>query len=181
MDWSGRRMRSLVRTVPGFLPVVVLWTVIAILVSGRLAGFLNTRRIVAFGLVMSVGLILGATLSPTRIALDAGIASNGQCDLSRLGFASLAELKANYDPIINIALFVPLGFALGLLPRTRRNIAIILGAFSFTVLIELTQLLVPDLGRGCESADMIDNTVGLAIGLAAGMVMAHVQRLTTSG
>ena len=36
--------------------------------------------------------------------------------------------------------------------------------------IELIQLLVPPLGRECQSADVIDNLTGLVVGLAAGVV-----------
>ena len=167
-------MRSFVGAVPWFLPGVALWTVLATLASKPLARFLETKRVIAFGLLMSVGLIVFATLSP-----NAPSANTGVCDLSRIGFASLTTLRYDYDAGANIVLFLPLGFMLGLLPRTRQNVAIMLGAFSFTVLIELTQLLVTDLGRGCETADMVDNTVGLAIGLAAGMVVTLIGRLTT--
>ena len=62
-------MRSFAREVPWFLPSMAIWTVLAIIVSKPLARFLETRRIVAFGLAMSIGLILSATLSPTAPGL----------------------------------------------------------------------------------------------------------------
>jgi len=76
--------------------------------------------------------------------------------------------------VVNILLFMPLGFGLALLPRTRRTALIVLAAFSITFLIELTQRLLPQLGRGCESADMVDNTVGLVLGLAVGVLFTMV-------
>ncbi len=167
-------MSDFIQNVPWFLPGVAIWTVFAIIVFKPLAGFLGTRRVIALLLTMSVGLILFATLTPVTPDLDAGIAPRGQCDLSRVTIASWSTLTTYRAPSLNIVLFVPLGFALGLLPRTSRNVAIVLGAFLLTVLVEATQSLVSELGRGCESADIVDNTMGLAIGLAAGLVVTVV-------
>ena len=87
---------------------------------------------------------------------------------------SPSELVGDFDAVVNILLFITFGFGLGLLPRIRRNLLIMAGAFLLTLFIELTQMLVPDLGRGCESADMIDNTLGLAIGLTAGITTSLI-------
>ncbi len=65
-------------------------------------------------------------------------------------------------------LFVPLGITLGSLPWSRRSLATVAAAFLLSVVIESFQLLVPVLGRGCQSADVIDNTMGLVIGLTVG-------------
>ena len=73
-------------------------------------------------------------------------------------------------------LFMPLGIVLGLLPATPRNLALTVSFFLLTIAIELTQALVPALGRGCESADMVDNTVGLIIGLGFGVTLTHLRR-----
>jgi hypothetical protein len=153
-----------------FLPGLIIWIVLGAVLAGRVAGFLQTRRWLAFLLFVSLGLILGATLSPTTLALETGT-SSGQCDFSRLGILSLSELAADFDAIVNILLFAVFGFFLGLLPRTRRNGLLVLLAFFLTVFIELTQLLLPALGRGCEAADMIDNTLGLVLGLLTGLVV----------
>ena len=47
---------------------------------------------------------------------------------------------------------------------------VVVAAIALPFAIEATQLLVPLLGRGCESADVVDNLIGLAIGLAIGLV-----------
>jgi hypothetical protein len=162
-----------------FLPGLVIWMVLGAVLAGRVAAFLQTRRWLAFLLFVSLGLILGATLSPTTLVLESG-ASSSQCDFSRLGVLSAQELAADFDAIVNILLFAALGLFLGLLPRTRRNALLMLSAFFLTVLIELTQLLLPGLGRGCETADMIDNTLGLVLGLITGIV-ARMVLLRSSG
>lgn len=164
-------MPGLSESLPLFLPGIVVWTVLGLLTAAPLGRFLATSREVAFGLTMSFGLIVFATLSPNAPSDTAGI-----CDLSRIGLASLSTLTSDPDALLNVILFVPLGLMLGLLPRTRRNVAIVLAAFSLTFLIEATQLLVTDLGRGCESADMADNTMGLVIGLVAGVVASVATR-----
>jgi VanZ family protein len=165
-------VRNVGPTLPLFLPGIVVWTAIAVLLSGPLGRFLGVGRPLAFALASSVGLILVATLSPLSVpSLTPGI-----CDLSRIGLASLATLRTDYDALLNIILFAPLGVSLGLLPRTHRTVVLIAGAFSLTFLIEGTQLLVTDLGRGCESADMVDNTLGLVIGLLAGFVATSIRQ-----
>jgi glycopeptide antibiotics resistance protein len=65
---------------------------------------------------------------------------------------------------------VPLGAAISLLPRSRRKAAIVVAAFALPFAIERVQLLAPLLHGGCQSADVIDNLTGLAIGLAGGVV-----------
>ncbi len=158
------------------LPVLLVWMVAVALLSGRLARFLETQRWVAFLLLASLGLILSATLTPTTGELESyfhGI-SVGECDLSRLVPLSPREVVADFDAVVNILLFLAFGFALGLLPRTRRNLLIVLASFSLTFLIETLQLVQAELGRGCESADIVDNTLGLVIGLAAGAVVQAV-------
>jgi hypothetical protein len=159
-------MRS---TLPLLVPGIVATIVLAIAVAAPLARFLGTRRLVAILLVLSVGVILAATLSPNLRGIDPALA--GQCDLSRLVPPSLETLRFDADAGRNIVLFVPLGLALGLLPWARRSAAVIGAAFLLTLFVELTQLLVPQLERGCESADVIDNTIGLVLGLAVGTTL----------
>ncbi|MFV2063988.1 MAG: VanZ family protein [Chloroflexota bacterium] len=170
-------MRGFIADVPLFLPGVAFAAVVGIAVAPALARFLYTRAIVAFLLVLGVGAIVSATLTPTTEALSRGIVSYQTCDLSRLGLASLGELTSINTVSQNVVLFIPLGLALGLLPGTRRNITIVLGAFLLTVFVEMAQLLLPVPGRGCESADIVDNTMGLVIGLSIGLLAKSVAGL----
>lgn len=158
-------------TLPFFLPGVVVSVVLAALIAGPVARALATRRSVAMLLIASIGVIVSATLTPLggTLAFDGGAA--GSCDLSRLGPPPLGALRRITDTSLNVALFIPLGFAIALLPRSRQAGAVLLGAVLLPFAIELTQLLVPAISRGCESADVIDNLLGLAVGLAAGTAL----------
>ena len=90
--------------------------------------------------------------------------------MDHVGPPPLGLLRGLNDVSLNVALFVPLGFAIALLPRSRRSLAVLVAAIAFPFVIEATQALVTPLGRGCESADVVDNLLGLAAGLAAGVV-----------
>jgi glycopeptide antibiotics resistance protein len=155
-------------TLPWLPPGTIVFAIIGIVVCRRLARALGTRPAVAWLLVVSVGIIVSATLTPLYGTLETTASGPGACDLSVMGFIPLRELFQVDDRSLNILLFIPLGVALGLLPRSRRTAFLVLAAVLFPFAIETTQLLAPILGRGCQSIDVIDNLTGLAIGLAAG-------------
>ena len=71
-------------------------------------------------------------------------------------------------------MFIPLGATIGLLPGSRRKAAIVIAAIALPFAIETTQLLAPALDRACESADVVDNLSGLAIGLVGGVVAGRL-------
>ncbi len=153
------------------LPGIAVSAVVSVLVGGVVARALDTRRAVATLLVFSLGVIVSATLTPLGgdLVLDGGVA--GTCDLSRLSLPPLGFFRGLNDASLNVLLFVPLGVAIALLPRTRRTAVVTIGALLLPLAIEATQLLVPAISRGCESADVIDNLVGLAVGLVAGVAL----------
>ena len=81
--------------------------------------------------------------------------------------------------LLNIALFVPLGFLLPLLSKLFRKWYLSLGAgFGASLLIELTQLLT---ARGmCDVDDLFTNTLGAMLGWCAAMlVLALCQKSRT--
>jgi glycopeptide antibiotics resistance protein len=160
---------------PWFLPGVAISVVLSLVLGGRVGRVLGTRRVVASMLILSLGVILSATLTPLRGVIEEGVMSPGVCDLSRVGFPSLRELLRIDDTILNILLFVPLGASIAFLPRSRRTVAVIACAIALPFAIEITQLIVTALSRGCQSADVVDNLTGLALGLAGG-VLARLGR-----
>ncbi|WP_020617860.1 VanZ family protein [Paenibacillus daejeonensis] len=83
------------------------------------------------------------------------------------------SVKEWRNVILNILMFVPIGFLLPLWSaRLRRFWLAGLLAFGFSLLIELTQLLT---GRGVlETDDLIGNTVGGLIGYGLGMLVIHL-------
>ncbi|MEE1080328.1 MAG: VanZ family protein [Bacteroidales bacterium] len=72
------------------------------------------------------------------------------------------------EVLLNVALFVPIGFLLGgMMPKG--FLKVLLTGFLLSSLIELLQLAS---GRGvCETNDVIHNTVGCMLGYAAAMAM----------
>jgi glycopeptide antibiotics resistance protein len=112
---------------------------------------------------------VSAALTPLRGSFNFA-AVGGTCDLSRMGLAPLHELLHIDDTSLNILMFIPFGTAVGLLGRSRQMAVLIVVAIALPFVIELTQLLVPALERGCQSADVIDNLTGLALGLVFGVL-----------
>jgi glycopeptide antibiotics resistance protein len=155
---------------PWLLPGVAISVVVSIAVSGAVGRALGVRRAVAWVMVLSLGIILAATLTPQLEALEFGARGSSSCDLSRLGLAPLREVLRLGDTGGNILMFIPLGVAIGLVPRSRRKAAVVIAAIALPFGIETIQLLVPALDRACESADVVDNLTGLVIGLAGGVV-----------
>jgi len=156
---------------PWFIPGVAVSVAVSLAVGGRVGRVLGARRALGSLLVVGLGIILSATLTPLRGSLDFDTVMRGSCDFSRMGLPPFSELRWMSDTSLNVLLFIPLGFSVALLPRSRRILAVIGGAVALPFAIEATQLLLPALSRGCESADVVDNLTGLAVGLAGGVVV----------
>jgi len=165
-----------VSSVPWLAPGLAVSFVVSVAASGPIGRALGVRRALAFALLMAFGIILAATLTPVRLALELGTAGTWSCDLTRIGLPPAGELLAVNDTSLNVLLFVPLGAAIGLLPRSRRKTAIVVAATALPLTIETVQLLVHALDRACEGADVVDNLVGLVLGLAVGSVAGRLAR-----
>jgi glycopeptide antibiotics resistance protein len=170
-------VRSFLSSVPLFLPGVLLAGVVALVLGRGLAVRLASRRWVASLLILSIGVILSATLTPLADALERGVASNGICDLDRIGWAPLRSYLAINEESMNVLMFVPLGIAIALVPGAPGR-WLVASAFLLPFVIELLQMLVPALGRECEGADLVDNPTGLVIGLAIGWLAKTCVRAT---
>jgi glycopeptide antibiotics resistance protein len=157
--------------IPLLLPALLVAIVVAVLAARPLARPLGVNTHVVFLLVCGFGLVLAATITPTDDAIFDGQHSSGICDLSRFGIAPIPDLVRPTEASLNVLLFVPLGIAVGLLPRSRHRMIVAALAVLLTFLVEGTQLLVPALGRGCQSADIVDNLLGLVIGASIGIVL----------
>ena len=152
---------------PWFVPGVGISIVVGLAASRPLGRALDVGRPVAWALVVALGIILSATLTPLAGAIDSGATGTGSCDLSRIGFA-LPGLLDPTEASGNVLMFVPLGVAIGLVAPSRRKWAVVLAAVALPFAIEAIQLLLPIFARGCESADVADNLMGLFLGLAVG-------------
>ncbi len=157
------------------LPVgIVISIIVGYLAADRVGRALGARRMVGFGLVVAVGLIVSATLTPLRSALEDGATGGVTCDFARLGPAPLSSLLALNDTSLNVLLFLPLGAMLALVPPSRARLAAVLAAIALPFAIETMQMLVPLLDRGCQSADVVDNLMGLVVGFGLGALAARL-------
>ena len=157
-------------SIPLFAPGVAVSMVVALAACTSLGRALGVRQPVAWALVVALGIVLAATLTPQSGALEYGATGTGSCDLNRIGPAPLATLIAANQASANVLLFVPLGTVIGLLPRSRRKMVVLAAAIALPFAVEALQLLVTVLDRGCQSADVADNLTGLFVGLAVGSV-----------
>ena len=155
---------------PWFLPGLVLSAVIGVPLCSPVAAMLRTRRSIAYLLIVSLGAIVAATIPPGAEGFDRIADGIGACHLHPLGLATRHAYLSVSEVSLNVLLFIPLGVGLGLLPRTRRTALLVAAACGLPVAIEAVQLLVPQLGRACESRDVVDNLLGLLIGLVAGIL-----------
>ena len=162
------RLAETLRDYAGFGPGIVASLAVSLIACTHASRALRVSRIHGWALLMSLGVILSATITPSREALLFGAQGSGTCDLSTLGPGSWWELSHLDDTSLNILLFIPLGLAIGLCPRSRAKLMMLAGAFLLPASIELVQLFVLPLGRACQSVDVIDNLTGLVIGLASG-------------
>jgi hypothetical protein len=156
-----------VSSVSWFLPGVALSLLAALVIAPAAARALGASDMIAGLLILGVGAILAATITPIGTQPETR-ASEQLCDLTKTAFVPMAELLTVNDRTLNIALFAPLGATIGLLPASRRRRTVVAAAIGLPFGIEALQLLAPVLGRGCESSDVIDNLTGLALGLGVG-------------
>lgn len=172
---------STIDVVGWFLPGVAFSLVLSVIGAPSVARALGTGRLVAGLLMLSFGVILSATVTPIHGTLDTVGLAGRSCDFSRIGLVPLADLLELSDASLNVVLFVPLGAALGMIPNPRRKLTLILVSVALPFAIEALQLSAPILSRGCESADVIDNLTGLALGLAGATVVRWLAQPSGSG
>ena len=161
--------------VPGFLPGLAVAAALAAIAGPWLGRLLRIGGIHAAVIILSLGAIIAATLTPLRGWPDFALPPI-PCDLRRVGLAPFSELLGLNDTSLNILLFAPLGAALALVPRAGWRL--LAGAAALPFLIETIQLVVPPLARGCESADVVDNLTGLVLGASLGWLVRTVAAAT---
>ena len=132
----------------------------------------------AAAILVCIGVVLSATLTPVKGAIEGTAVGTGRCDVSRVALPSLDQLAAvaDNDTLVNVLMFVPLGFAVASARRSPRTAGLVLVVVTLPLLIEAAQLAAPILARSCEVADVIDNVTGLLVGLVAGTIAAWVAK-----
>jgi hypothetical protein len=163
-----------------FWPGVLVALVVAVAASAWLGRAIQRPRVTAFGLTFSIGVVVAATLTPGRDALLYGIPGGGACDLSTFALPTIAQLTRLNETSLNVFLFVPLGFTIGLVAGSRRTWPQLVASLALPVAIEGIQLVVTPLGRSCQAVDIVDNVSGLLIGLALAGLAWAAARLSAS-
>lgn len=158
---------------PGMAVVLVMSWVLGPLV----ARLLRIDRRLAWLLVLTIGLVLAVEATPLRGPFGLDLTAQRPCDLGRRWFATLPEITAMGDVTLDIALFIPAGLVMAGLPVSPRSVVVMAGMLALPGLIEVVQLVVPTLARGCQSGDAIDGLTGLGVGLGVGVVVRLVRRL----
>jgi glycopeptide antibiotics resistance protein len=160
----------------GFIPGLAVCIVLALILGGSVDRRLRVDRVVSTLLIVSLGLVLSATVTPSREALLGMPQESMGCDLSRVGLAPWSEYAHLNDTSLNVLLFVPLGVLIGMLRRSPYRLPIILAAVILPFAIETIQLVIAPLGRACQSADVFDNLAGLVLGLGVGSTAGWIRR-----
>ncbi len=164
----------------GFVPGMAVSLVVSLALCGAVGRALRISRVHGWALIMAFGVVLSATLTPSLDALETGAQGSGTCDLRSLGL-TWWELTHLSDPSLNVLLFLPLGVAIGLCPRSPGKVVVLAIALILPMAIELTQLLIVSLDRECQSADVIPNMLGLVLGIAAGSLARRFAPSRPSG
>ena len=118
--------------------------------------------------------MLVATIPPDGGGFSSRPWAPGRCDFGRIELAPLSDYLHLGDTSLNVILFVPLGLTIA--PRSVPGHArLLVAALALALAIEAIQSLLRMLGRGCPSRDVVDNLVGLGIGLALGVLLSVVR------
>jgi hypothetical protein len=158
-------------------PLLVPGVAIALIAGVALAPWASARTglspLLAGMLVFAFGAIVAITLTPGS---GEGFFGRSWCGglrpPPRLG--QLLSISSEHG--LNVALFVPLGVLVGLIPRARPFAVAALIAGAMPIVIEWIQYSVPRLDRICQTWDALENMIGLVIGLAAGVALAYALR-----
>lgn len=145
---------------------VLPWAVWAVLVAGAVAvlaarplgGWLESSPLVSGLLVFGAGIVVAVTLTPVNAAGSSAWRSFGT------GSALVPDWVVS-DRFANLLLFVPLGIAAGLVGRAAARRWIVLAVLVSPLLVEGLQAVLPILNRGPQWQDVLDNTIGVLVGL----------------
>ena len=163
----------------------LLCGVLLALIAGLLRRRCGTVSAVAIaGLVWWLVVIALVTLVPIT-SIDLAIPADARSDICSMDYGGPAPegfwVLGGTQRTLNTVLFVPAG-ALLVLAAARWSSrwvvvawgVVALGAYS--VALETTQLAVARIGRACDVTDMVDNVVGIGVGVLLGTALALVLR-----
>jgi len=136
------------------LPWLAFSVLIGVVVLGAFAGVWLVKR------TRMTAMLLGAAVLGTAALTLYPEGDPNPVITCNAGLPYLAPTAV--ESIANIVLFIPVTFLASLL--WRRPLVAVLGASALSAFIEMTQALVPVIGRACDTRDWITNTIGAAVG-----------------
>lgn len=153
---------------PLFLVILGVGTLLSGLLCKPVARQAGEPWVVIFGLGVSLSLVFAATLSPAPGAISGPCLTEVTEPVTRWG------LLHNLDSgrVLNTWMLIPMGVFVGYLAVRRWWLLLI--AFAVPFLVEGVQRFLPVLARRCQFQDIVDNTWGLVIGAAIGVVLGYV-------
>lgn len=95
------------------------------------------------------------------------------CEVGVLPWPSLLATGLNREVLSNVVLLVPAGAAAALWPVGPKRLAALVAALAVSPMIEFVQL-IPQLHRGCQVADVVNNSVGVLAGFALATAVESV-------
>jgi lipopolysaccharide/colanic/teichoic acid biosynthesis glycosyltransferase len=161
------------RSLPWLWPGLLLTSLVGLVSARKVSRYLRIQPAAAFLMAFGLGLVVFATLTPRRVAIEYGAVGTGVCDMSQVWPSSARLWMASKDRPLNVLLFIPLGLAIALVPRSPAKIALIVAAALMPFGIELVQRVAPVLARSCQGGDVADNLSGLVLGLVAGVMASR--------
>lgn len=162
---------SLLRVAPLTLPALILAVPLSFLVSRWLSSSTGVSRLLAFALMMALGVVLAATLTPRAETGWSGHVL--MLDLERLSFERLTGVN---ETSLNVLLFVPLAFLATLIDSRHLRRRVLLGVWLCPLAVELVQAVFPGLGRiGFVLSDALANMLGVAIGVTIGVTVRRLR------
>ncbi|MFC6153099.1 VanZ family protein [Nocardioides yefusunii] len=165
--------------VQGMLVGVAASGVLALLVAWVLVRLLPPVSAWAWALLVFAVLCIGVITLTPAYAVPEVIPADARPTRCSMDYGGPAPegfwVVAGNQRLLNVAIFVPAGFLLVLaLGRWRAAWVLaplgLLGLAAYSVAIEWVQFEVARIDRACDVTDMVDNTVGAALGFVVGLL-----------
>ena len=170
----GSTVAELVRVtweaVPWAIPLVAASTVAAVVVALVLQKTRGAGAWLVAALIVSGALVVALTLTPNAGIEDSSLV-DPRFDRGPWGYLRQPEYWLHLDSrTLNVALFVPLGFTLGLLARGAARWAVLAFGLVLPWIVEGLQAVLP-FDRDPQSIDLADNSTGFVVGYVAGVLV----------
>ena len=159
--------------VPWAIPLVVASVVIALVVGFSLQRTRGRSAWLLAALIVSAALVIALTLTPNAGVEESSLV-DPRSDRGPWGYLRQPEYWLHLDSrTLNVALFIPLGLTLGLLARGAARWVILGFGLVLPWLVEGLQVVLP-FDRDPQSIDLADNSTGVLIGFALGLLVMSV-------